>query len=104
MTTKSYKFFAALLLLFVFSAAASAECKIEDWRSYTQLGNYLIVEGATSCPSGLISIRLYDGKGENKKFLGLAEGIVSGHSFQAIAQNVSKPQELSIKYSIDDSF
>ena len=70
MTAKICNLLAALLLSIVFSAAASAKCKIEDWRSYMQAGSFLIVEGTTSCPLGMISIRLYDGKGENQKFLG----------------------------------
>ena len=76
-------------------------CEIEDWRWNIAMGNFLTVEGVTTCDSGLIQIRLYDGEGDARKFVGVASGFVNGHVFNAIAENVdTKPQALSIKYSI----
>ena len=77
-------------------------CEIEDWRWNTTLGDFLTVEGVTTCDKGLIRIRLYDGEGDDRKFVGVATGFVSGHTFDAIAENIeTKPQALSIKYSIE---
>ena len=77
-------------------------CEIEDWRWHTAMGNFLMVEGVTTCVKGFIQIRLYDGEGDHRQFLGVASGFVSGHVFDAIAENIdSRPQSLSIKYSID---
>lgn len=75
-------------------------CEIEDWRWNTALGNFLTVEGVTTCDKGFIRIRLYDG--DQRKFVGVANGFVNGHTFDAIAENIdSPPQALSIKYSIE---
>ena len=75
-------------------------CEIEDWRWYST-GGYLTIEGSTTCDSGFARIRLYEGDGEEQRFLGIAEGLVEGHALTAIATNMDRPQSLSIKYSID---
>ena len=76
-------------------------CEIEDWRWYTAAGSFLMIEGVATCNAGHIRIRLYEGEGDKPKFLGTAEGLVKGHVFDAIGQNIREPQTLSIKYSIE---
>ena len=88
----------------VFSTKVVSECKIEDWRYYMQFDSFLTVAGTTTCASGIIRISWYAGEGENKKYLGLAEGLINGYTFAATAENVSQAEIRSIKYSIDDSF
>ena len=97
----------AALGLCVAPAAAIAcddhvgECEIESWRWYS-VGEYLTVEGAATCDSGSINIRLYEGEGKDPAaFLGIAIGFIEGHAFDAIATRISKPAEVSIRYSID---
>ncbi|MDE0343103.1 MAG: hypothetical protein OXK82_08045 [Deltaproteobacteria bacterium] len=73
------------------------ECEVEAWRSLEMFGS-LSIEGVATCDSGIISIRLY---GEDSQYLGNALGFIDGHAFSAIANNVKKPANLTIKYSID---
>ena len=75
-------------------------CEIEDWRWYS-VGDYLNIEGVATCDAGRIRIRLYDGEGDNPKFLGTADGRIKGHTFEAIGKNIQPPQSVSIKYSIE---
>ena len=81
------------------SAGIVTACEVEDWRWYS-VADYLTVEGATTCNSGKIIIRLYEGEGEGAKFLGVANAYIEGFTFEAIAQGVAPPQSVSIKYSI----
>lgn len=76
-------------------------CEIEDWRWYSTAGSFLMVEGVATCDTGRIRIRLYEGDGDKPKFFGTAEGLVEGHIFDAIGQNIPEPRSLSIKYSIE---
>ncbi len=88
-------------VLVISPVRASGECKVEAWRAYSSISSMIMVEGTTTCPKGMITIRLYSGSGDSAKFIGIANGLITGNSFQAVAINVNKPAELSIKYSID---
>ena len=75
-------------------------CEIEEWRwRSSPLGGYLTIEGVTTCNSGYATIRLYEGDGG--RFLGIANGSISGHAVQARAIDVNKATDLAIKYSIE---
>lgn len=83
------------------AASAAGACDVEDWRWYTA-ADYLTIEGATTCASGEIVIRLYEGEGEAARFLGVADAFIEGYTFTAIAQGISPPpQSVSIKYAIE---
>ena len=83
------------------SAVFANACEVEDWRWYT-VADYLTVEGATTCSSGRIILRLYEGEGEGAKFLGIANAFIEGYAFEAVAQGVNPPpQSVSIKYSVE---
>ncbi len=79
------------------------ECEIEDWRPVDMFGS-LQIEGVATCDSGLISIRLYDEASGESKYLGNAAGFIQGHTFSAIATDISEPESLMIRYSIDPSY
>ena len=104
------KFKVALILaaivgfLWVSPARAGTECKIEEWRAYSTIASMVMIEGTTTCSKGLVTIRLYSGSGDSAKFIGIAEGLIQGNSFQAVAMQVNKPTDLSIKYSINEEF
>ena len=53
----------------------------------------------TACDAGLIRLRLYEG--EDGPFVAIADGVIEGHAFQAVAFNVPKPAALAFKSSID---
>lgn len=91
-------------------AAASAlacddhvgECEIEDWKhTYTAMMEALTIDGVTTCDSGEVRLRLYDGEGEDQEFLAVDTAYIEGHIFKTIVLQVEEPQALSIKYSID---
>ena len=73
-------------------------CEIEDWRWQSIMGGTLMIDGVTTCDEGWARLRLYEG--ENGPFLGVADGYIVGHTFQALAIGIPKPSTLAIKYSI----
>ena len=77
-------------------------CKIEDWKhTYTGMMKALQIDGVATCDKGRIVMRLYDGDGEGRKFIGVETAFIKGHAFQAIKLQVPPPRNLSIKYSIN---
>ncbi len=78
------------------------KCKIEDWKdTYTPVMQAIQIEGVATCNTGQIRLRLYDGKGEARKFIGVESAYIRGHTFKAIKLQAAKPRALSIKYSIE---
>ena len=77
------------------------KCEVEDWRWHAAIGGLLVIEGSTTSDKGEIRIRLYDGTGEKRKFLGTDMGYIEGHAFQSMMTNIQKPKSPSIKYSIE---
>ena len=94
----------AALAFYLAPFAASAcddhvgKCKVEAWRWSGPARGYLKIDGAATCDSGMIAIRVYEGEGG--RFLGVATGIVEGHAFEAIATDVMSAKAVAIKYSI----
>ena len=83
-------------------AASAEECAVEDWRhSYIAVMQALTVEGVTTCKAGTIQLRLYDGEGEARRFIGVETAYIEGYIFEAILLQAEKPEALSIKYNID---
>lgn len=84
----------------VSAAAERAEsrpsCSLEDWTYRSLPGGYTQVDGSTSCSSGMIQVRFYDGD----KYLGSAPGIIHGGAFQATIQ-APAPDPLRIRYEIE---
>ena len=75
-------------------------CQIEDWRwQYVELLKALSIEGTTTCETGNITIRAYDGNGE---FVGTAKGFIEEHVFTVmpIMDILRKPRSLEIKSTI----
>ena len=82
------------------------ECRIEDWRwTYTDVMKALTVEGAATCNSGRVIMRVYIEKEEGAVYLGNADSFIDGYAFTAIVTDVEdKPESLSIKYTIGDEY
>ena len=77
------------------------KCEIEDWKAtHTGMMEALQIDGVATCDQGKIMLRLYDGEGDARKFLGVETAYIEGHIFQAIKLRVAKPKALSIRYSI----
>ena len=91
---------AVLFTCSIFSALllAESQCVLEDWRYHHEpILHLLTIEGATSCATGTIHIRVYEGE----KFIGVATGFIEGFTFVADVMQVKQnPEKLSIKYTI----
>ena len=74
-------------------------CEVEDWRWQSMIAWMLMIDGVTTCNEGRVILRLYEG--EDGRFLGVADGYIEGHAFQALATDIPKPSALAIKYSIE---
>ena len=86
----------------VVGTAVADECALEDWtHTYTAVMQALTIQGATTCKTGTIHLRLYDGEGEGRRFIGVETGYIEGYIFEAILLQVKKPAALSIKYNIE---
>ena len=48
-------------------------------------------------------LRLYDGKGEDRKFLGVETTYIKGGIFKTILFPLNKPKSLNVRYSIKKS-
>ena len=75
-------------------------CQIEDWRGrYMELLKALYIEGTTTCETGKITIRAYDGNGE---FVGTGRDFIEDYVFTIgpIMGILQKPHSLEIKSTI----
>ena len=91
------------LVSWVLSAgsAFAEECVIEDFRySYTEFMKALTLEGVTSCATGVMHIRLYDGQGETRQFVGVETVYIEGYIFETIVMPTENPTDLAVKYVI----
>ena len=61
----------------------------------------LRIDGVATGDKGRIVLRLYDGEGDGRKFIGIETAFIEGNAFQAIKLRIAAPRELSIKYSIN---
>ena len=78
------------------------DCGIEDWTYiYSSSIEAIQIDGVATCDSGEIMLRLYDGTGDSRKFIGVERANIEGHIFQAYKLPVAEPAALSIKFSID---
>ena len=83
-------------------AASAEECVLEDWKhTYTAVMQALTLQGVTTCKTGTIQLRLCDGEGDARRFVGVETGYIQGHIFETILLQVEKPAALSIKYNIE---
>jgi hypothetical protein len=80
------------------AAAPPAErCKVEDWRYRADRIGSVWIEGTTTCPSGYVTIRAYDGDG---KFLGTMSDHFRGYTFRNYFEGTA-PKEMKIRYTIE---
>ena len=78
------------------------KCEIEDWKhGYTAVMQALTIDGVATCNAGTVRLRLYDGAGDARKFVGVETAYIKGHIFKAVVLQAAKPTALSIKYSIE---
>ena len=90
-------------LAVILTAGAAGACEVEDWRwEYTAFMNTLQIEGVTTCAKGEMSVRIYEGEGEKRKFLAVDNAYIERHVFQSLVTGIKgKPAKLTIEYTID---
>ena len=77
-------------------------CEIEDWKATYMTGMQAIrIDGVATCDTGRITLRLYDGEGNDRKFIAVETTYIEGHAFKEFARPFPKPAALSIRYSIE---
>ena len=77
-------------------------CQVEDWRWYSVPGGMLVIEGAATCTSGTMQLRLYAGTKADRRFLGATTSFIEGHVFEAVLMEIGEPDDLSIEYAIEE--
>lgn len=94
---------AGLAMAGCLTVGAAGACEIEDWRwEYTAFMKTLQIEGVTTCAKGEMSVRIYDGEGEKRKFLAVDNAYIKRHVFQSLVTGIEgKPAKLAIDYTID---
>ncbi len=60
----------------------------------------LTIEGITTCESGSLHPRLYEGEGETREFYGVESTFIEGHIFEALSITDEKPTNLIFEYKI----
>ena len=77
-------------------------CEVEDWKHvYSATLQAVRIDGVATCDKGQIRLRLYDGEGEARKFVGVETSYIEGHIFKSYVRPMARPRALSIKYSIE---
>ena len=80
------------------AAVNASDCKIEDWKWSTLAPTMLIIEGVTTCETGEVVLRLYEGEGG--AFVGVETAYIQGHTFKTMRAVSARPKALAIKYTI----
>ena len=83
------------------NTSSDSDCEIEALKWSYSFG-ILEIEGSTTCESGLIVFRLYDGVGPDATFLGTVEGIIQNHAIFAAGLNIPKVDYIAFKYGITE--
>ena len=73
-------------------------CQLEDWR-WWHSGQMMMIEGVVTCVDGEIIIRAYEGAGENRRFIGVTNAFINGHTFSALIVTDDQPRDVHIMYS-----
>lgn len=91
------RFFGLVIVALLVGPAHAQEekCKIEDYVA-RQSGQFVIINGATTCDRGHLAYRLYDGE----KFIASGTARIRGFVFQTI-EEIAVPEEMNMKYVID---
>ena len=77
-------------------------CQVEDWRWWAAPGGMIVIEGTATCTEGTMQLRLYDGTGDGRRFLGASTNYIEGHVFETVFMEIGKPADLSIEYAITE--
>ncbi len=93
----------AATFAFILTAGSADACEVEAWRWYhTNVMDALSIEGATTCEEGNIFLRVYEGEGEDRKFLGIDRAYIEGHTFTSnITAIKTEPKTVTIEFSIE---
>lgn len=91
------RFAAALMFALSFVTTAHTQekdCEVEDFIA-KQSGQFVAINGASTCESGYLAYRLYDGE----TFIGSGTARIRGFVFQTF-EEIDMPERLTMKYVI----
>ena len=77
-------------------------CQVEDWRWFPAPGGMIFIQGTATCTEGTMQLRLYDGTGDGRRFLGASTNYIEGHVFETVFMEIGLPAEMSIEYAITE--
>lgn len=82
--------------------ALAEDCKLEHWKTrHNAVMGMFIIEGITTCDEGRIIMKLFDGEGEGRKFIGFIRETIRDGTFREIITGVTeKPRNLTVEYTI----
>ena len=86
-----------IVILMMLGVSAFGACEIEDW-GYSDSANSIKVHGSTTCMSGRITIKAYDG---NDNYIGNNFTYIRGGAFTVYIDGHA-PSNLKIKYSVTE--
>lgn len=80
------------------TVVAKEPCKIENWKYEAAGGgpSFFYIHGTTTCRSGKIIIRMYEGE----DYIGNETVYAEGHAFKVVVQGKA-PNKMTIKYTIE---
>lgn len=87
-----------LVFFFMVSVSHAGSCDIESW-SYSKVGNHIKIEGAATCESARLAIRVYNA--ETNDLIGVAQTFIRGYVFETYLMNKPTPSRMSIRYHIE---
>ena len=63
----------------------------------------LVIEGVTTCRSGEVFLRVYDGEGDDAKFVGVEHAYIEGFQFRTSISSVEQePEAVSIRFAFSE--
>lgn len=79
-------------------------CEVEDWRTWhIPIMESLMIEGVTTCRTGEIFLRVYDGEGDDAKFVGVEHAYIEGYQFKTSISSVERePEAVSIRFTFEE--
>src|SRR5262245_12642223 len=79
------------------SPPPESKCKIDNWRYRGDSIGNIVIEGTSTCATGMITIRAHDSKGN---YLGNGDSYIQAYAFTVYIRDAAAPKEMKINYVI----
>ena len=74
------------------------DCNIEDWKFQKTSSQYITVDGTTTCNSGKLVLKIYDG--DTSSYIGNDTTYIRNGIFKSLIRTSLSPSRLEIKFTI----